>query len=47
MLTKGKMIKALKHKGIRKGEKNGAFVGLEHLKSTEIAKLYADNIRSN
>ena len=43
MLTKGKMIKALKSAGIRKGEKNGAFVSLEHLKTCEVTKLYYDN----
>ena len=43
MLTKGKMITALKKAGIRKGEKNGAFVSLEHLKTTEVIKLYYDN----
>lgn len=41
MLTKGKMIKQLKEKaGIRKGDKNGAMVGLSHLKSYQVAELY-------
>ena len=43
MLTKGKMIKSLKATGIRKGEKDGAFVSLEHLKTSEVIKLYYDN----
>ena len=43
MLTKGKMIKQLKNCGIRKGEKDGAFVSLEHLKTCEVIKLYYDN----
>ena len=41
MLTKGKMIKALKEKaGVRKGDKNGANVPLEHLKTCAVIKLY-------
>lgn len=44
MLTKGKMIKALKAKGIRKGEKKGLFVQLEHLKTFDVVKLYARHI---
>lgn len=40
MLTKGQMIKELKAKGVRKGEKNGALVSLEHLKTVEVIKLY-------
>jgi hypothetical protein len=41
MLTKGKMIKQLKEKaGIRFGDKNGAKVKLEHLKSFAITELY-------
>lgn len=44
MLTKGKMIKKLKQEaGIRKGEKDGAFVSLEHLKTSDVIKLYYDN----
>lgn len=43
MLSKGKMITALKKVGIRKGEKDGAFVSLEHLKTSEVIKLYYDN----
>ena len=43
MLTKGSMIKQLKKAGIRKGEKDGAFVSLEHLKTCEVIKLYYDN----
>jgi hypothetical protein len=40
MLTKGKMIQQLKEKGIRTGDKNGAKVKLEHLKSFAITELY-------
>lgn len=41
MLTKGKMIKQLKEKaGIRKGDKDGALVSLEHLKTHQIISLY-------
>ena len=40
MLTKGKMMKALKEKGIRKGDKNGATVSLEHLKTYQVTNLY-------
>lgn len=40
MTTKGKMIKALKEKGIRSGDKNGAMVSLEHLKTYQIINLY-------
>ena len=40
MLTKGKMILALKKAGIRKGDKNGAMVSLEHLKMFKIIELY-------
>lgn len=38
--TKGKMIKELKKYGVRKGDKNGAIVKLEHLKFEEVIKLY-------
>ena len=40
MLTKGKMIKALKSKGIRKADKDGATVQLEHLKAYQVTSLY-------
>ena len=40
MLTKGKMIQALKKNGVRSGDKNGARVKLEHLKTPDIIKLY-------
>lgn len=43
MFSKGKMIKALKEKGIRRGEKNGAVVKLEHLKMFDVIKLYKEN----
>lgn len=40
MLSKGKMISELKKNGIRKGDKNGATVSLEHLKTFQIIDLY-------
>ena len=40
MLTKGKMVVLLKKHGVRKGDKNGAQVALEHLKYCDICKLY-------
>lgn len=40
MLTKGKMITALKKVGIRFGDKNGSRVRLEHLKSFQIITMY-------
>lgn len=41
MLTKGKMIKELKEKaGIRKADKDGATVQLEHLKTHQVTNLY-------
>ena len=39
-MGKGKMIRELKAKGIRKGEKNGAVVKLEHLKTFAVIELY-------
>ena len=40
MLTKGKMISALKKAGIRSGDKDGATVKLEHLKFYQVINLY-------
>ena len=40
MLSKGKMISELKKKGIRNGDKNGALVALEHLKTFQVTDLY-------
>ena len=40
MLTKGKMISALKKVGVRSGDKDGAMVGLSHLKTPKIVELY-------
>ena len=40
MLSKGKMISALKKAGIRRGDKNGSIVPLEHLKAYQVIKLY-------
>ena len=40
MLTKGKMIRALKENGIRYGDKEGARVSLEHLKTYQVINLY-------
>ena len=44
MLTKGQMIKALKAKGVRTGEKDGAIVKLEHLKTFAVTKLYYEYV---
>lgn len=43
ILTKGEMIKQLKKNGIRTGDKNGAKVSLEHLKTWAICNLYFEN----
>ena len=43
MLTKGQMVKELKALGIRKGDKDGATVSLEHLKTYDITKLYYEH----
>lgn len=43
MLTKGKMINELKKIGIRTGDKDGAAVGLSHLKTSQIIDLYYKN----
>ena len=40
MLTKGKMVKTLKEAGVRTGDKDGATVQLEHLKTHQVIKLY-------
>lgn len=40
MMTKGKMITELKKVGIRRADKDGAMVSLEHLKTFDITKLY-------
>lgn len=39
-MFKGQMMKQLKALGIKTGDKNGATVKLEHLKTSEIIKLY-------
>ena len=39
-MGKGKMIKYLKANGIRRGDKNGFDVPLEHLKTYQIIKMY-------
>ena len=41
-MTKGEMIKRLKSVGIRRGNKDGADVKLEHLKTFAIINLYYD-----
>ena len=40
MLTKGKMIQSLKKNGVRKGDKDGSVVSLEHLKTYHVIELY-------
>ena len=47
MLTKGKMINELKKRGIRTGDKNGAAVGLSHLKTAQIIALYFQHCVNN
>ena len=47
MLTKGKMINELKKTGIRTGEKNGAAVGLSHLKMAQVTALYFQHCVNN
>lgn len=47
MLTKGKMINELKKAGIRTGDKDGAAVGLSHLKSYQITNLYYQHCVKN
>ena len=48
MLTKGKMIKFLKEQaGIRKGDKQGAIVPLEHLKTHQIVNMYYQYCEDN
>ena len=43
MITKGSMIKELKALGIRKADKDGSTVSLEHLKTYYITKLYYEH----
>ena len=46
MLTKGKMIKLLKEKaGVRRGDKNGSVVQLEHLKTFQVIQLYSEHCK--
>ena len=40
MPTKGFMVKKLKEAGIRRGNKDGAEVKLEHLKTYQVIDLY-------
>lgn len=47
MLTKGFMTKALKEAGIRRAEKDGGTVKLEHLKTYQLTKLYFDMISNS
>lgn len=39
-MFKGQMIRKLKSIGVRKGDKNGALVKLEHLKTSDVIKIY-------
>lgn len=39
-MTKGFMIKELKKNGVRYGDKDGALVKLEHLKTYQVVSLY-------
>lgn len=40
IFSKGNLIKDLKAKGIRKGDKQGATVQLEHLKYADVVNLW-------
>ena len=44
---KRKFIKALKQAGIRYADKNGAKVGVKHLKTSDAIKLYYANGLNN
>lgn len=44
-MTKGQMIKALKEKGIRRGDKYGACVQLEHLRTYQVINLYVEHCK--
>ena len=39
-MFKGQMIRKLKSIGVRTGDKNGAIVKLEHLKTSDVIKVY-------
>ena len=43
MLTKGFMTKELKKAGVHTGDKDGAMVSLEHLKTYQITKMYYEH----
>lgn len=47
MLTKGKMINALKKVGIRTGDKGDAVVNLSHLKTAQVIALYFQHCVNN
>lgn len=40
IFSKGELIKQLKAKGIRKGDKQGSTVPLEHLKYADVVNLW-------
>lgn len=47
MLTKGRMIKELKLRGVRKAKtEDGRDVSLEHLKTFQVTKLYFEVIEN-
>lgn len=43
IFSKGKLIKELKQKGVRKGDKQGATVSLEHLKYADVVNLWFEH----
>ena len=47
MCTKGKMVVALKKKGVRFGDKNGSTVKIEHLKTPQVVDLYYKHCEAN
>lgn len=40
IFSKGQLIKQLKAKGIRRGDKQGSTVSLEHLKYADVVSLW-------
>ena len=45
IFSKGKLIKELKQKGVRKGDKQGATVSLEHLKYADVVTLWFEHCK--
>lgn len=43
IFSKGELIKELKAKGVRRGDKQGATVSLEHLKYADVVNLWFEH----